>query len=220
MITLLVAGQLAAALAAFSPSPLVGEGGAHRADDGKVRGVLPLAPAPVSPVTNAPRTVAPLTIAGARQSLVGQWRGKLEYRDYQADKWFGLPVEVSVRDGGDGVTLIRTADFDDGPKTGIVRITSVSMLDGAAETTATFRKARKPELSTATLALGAGAKDSTHWTLIETATATDNDRPATLRLTTVRDGGKLVTLKEVDFTDDTKAEWLVRNRTKLERVGD
>ena len=167
-----------------------------------------------------PITVAPVTVAAARQSLVGQWQGKLEYRDYQADKWFGLPVEVSVRDGGDGVTLIRTADFDDGPQTGIVRITSVSMLDGAAETTATFRKARKPELSTATLALGAASKDSTHWTLIETATATDNNRPATLRLTTVRDGGKMVTLKEVDFTDDTKAEWLVRNRTTLERVGE
>ena len=176
-------------------------------------------PAPVSPVTVAPLTIAPLTVAAARQSLVGQWRGKLEYRDYQADKWFGLPVEVSVRDGGDGVTLIRTADFDDGPKTGIVRITSVSLLDGATETTATFRKARKPELSTFTLALGAASRDSTHWTLVESATATDNNRPATLRLTTVRDGEKMVTLKEVDFTDDTKAEWLVRNRTTLERVG-
>ena len=214
MITLLVAAALAAALAAFSPSPLEGEGGAHRADDGRVRSVQPAAPIPT------PRTVAPLTVAGARQSLVGQWRGKLEYRDYQADKWFGLPVEVSVRDGGDGVTLIRTADFDDGPTTGIVRITSVSMLDGAAETTATFRKARKPELSTFILALAPASKDATHWTLIETATATDNDRPATLRLTTVRDGEKMVTLKEVDFTDDTKTEWLVRNRTTLERVGE
>ncbi len=42
--------------------------------------------------------------------------------------------------------------------------------------------------------------------------------PATLRLTTVRDGGKMVTLKEVDVTDDTNAVWLVRNRTTLERV--
>ena len=162
-------------------------------------------------------TPAPLTVASARQSLVGQWQGKLEYRDYQADKWFGLPVKVRVSDGGDGVTLVRTADFDDGPKVGNVRITTVSMLDGASETTATFRKGRKPELATATLALGSTSKDATHWTLVETETATDDDRPATIRLTTVRDGGKLVTLKEVDFTDDTKAEWLVRNRTTLER---
>ena len=167
----------------------------------------------------APLSVAPLTVATARQSLVGDWRGKLEYRDYQADKWFGLPVKIEVRDGGDGVTLIRTADFDDGPKTGIVRITSVSLLDGANETTATFRKGRKPELETAALTLGPASKDAAHWTLVETETATDDERPATIRLTTVRDGGKLVTLKEVDFADDTKAEWLVRNRTTLERVG-
>ena len=164
--------------------------------------------------------LAPLTVAEARQSLVGEWHGELEYRDYQADKWFGLPVKVSVRDGGDGVTLIRTADFDDGPKTGNVRITSVSLLDGKSETTATFRKGRKPELETAALALDGASKDSTHWTLVETETATDDDRPATIRLTTVRDGGKVVTLKEVDFTDDTKAEWLVRNRTTLVRIGE
>ena len=169
---------------------------------------------------------APLTVAQARQSLVGEWRGKLEYRDYQADKWFGLPVKVLVRDGGDGVTLIRTADFDDGPPNlltkapGIVRITSVSLLDGANETTATFRKGRKPELETAALTLGAASKDATHWTLVETEQATDDDRPATIRLTTVREGGKLVTLKEVDFADDTKSEWLVRNRTTLERVAE
>lgn len=175
------------------------------------------APAPTLP---APLTTAPLTLAQARQSLVGQWQGKLEYRDYQADRWFGLPVKVRVSDGGDGVTLIRVSDFDDGPRVGNVRITSVSMLDGASETTATFRKGRKPELAAATLALAPASRDATHWTLIETATATDDDRPATIRLTTTRDGAKLVTLKEVDFTDDMKAEWLVRNRTTLERVGE
>ena len=175
--------------------------------------------APAAPVT------VPLIVATARQSMVGEWRGKLEYRDYQADQWFGLPVEVSVRDGGDGVTMIRTADFDDGPpnssnkSAGIVRITSVSLLNGTNETTATFRKGRKPELATAALTLGGASKDATHWTLVETEQATDDDRPATIRLTTVRDGGKLMTMKEVDFADDAKAEWLVRNRTTLERVG-
>ena len=54
-------------------------------------------------------------------SQVGEWTGKLEYRDYQADRWFGLPMRVSVTDGGDGVTQIRVADFDDGPRVGVVR---------------------------------------------------------------------------------------------------
>ena len=177
-----------------------------------------LAAAALAAQSATPPVAAPPTIASARQSLVGQWQGKLEYRDYQADKWFGLPIKLRVSDGGDGVTLIRAADFDDGPRVGNVRITTVSMLDGAGETSATFRKGRKPELETATLTLSPDSRDATHWTLVETSTGTDNDRPATLRLTTKRDGAKLVTLKEVDFTDDTKAEWLVRNRTTLERV--
>lgn len=168
----------------------------------------------------AVQTPPPLTAAQARQSLIGQWTGKLEYRDYQADRWFGLPVKVRISDGGDGVTLIRVSDFDDGPTTGIVRITSVSMIDGTSETTATFRKGRKPELGTAAVAIDAGSRDSTHWTLVETSAATDDNRPATLRLTTTRDGATLVTVKEVDFSDDAKAEWLVRNRTTLERVGE
>ena len=158
-------------------------------------------------------------IAAARASLVGRWQGKLEYRDYQADKWFGLPVKVEVRDGGDGVTLIRIADYDDGPKTGNVRITTVSMLaaDGTHESSATFRKGRTVELETAALQL-TSAKDASHWTLVETVTATDDDRPATIRLTTTREGDSLMTLKEVDFSDDAKAEWLARNRTTLTAV--
>lgn len=160
-------------------------------------------------------------IAAARSSLIGRWQGKLEYRDYQADKWFGLPVKVEVRDGGDGVTLIRTADYDDGPTTGNVRITTVSMLaqDATKESSATFRKGRAVELQDAALKLSAAA-DAEHWTLVETISGRDDDRPATIRLTTVRNGDSLVTLKEVDFSDDAKAEWLARNRTTLSRAGD
>ena len=92
------------------------------------------------------------------------------------------------------------------------------MLDGASETTANFRKGRKPELATATLALDRASRDATHWTLVETETATDDNRPAILRVTTVRDGDAVVALKEVDFTDDQTATWLTRNRTTLRRV--
>lgn len=158
-------------------------------------------------------------IAAARSSLVGRWQGSLEYRDYQEDKWFGLPVKVEVREGGDGVTLIRTADYDDGPKTGNVRITTVAMLaaDGQHESSATFRKGREVELETAMLRLTAG-RDATHWTLVETIDGRDDDRPATIRLTTTRDGASLVTVKEVDFSDDARVDWLSRNRTTLTAV--
>jgi hypothetical protein len=167
-----------------------------------------------------------VSLSDARNSVVGLWEGKLEYRDYQADKWFGLPVKVSLRDGGDGVTQLRVADFDDGPETGIVRITSVSMLGpkpsesgGVTEYTATFRKGRAAELGSAQLVLAAAA-DAAHWTLVSTETATDDDRPARIRVTTIRDGATLVALKEVDFADDASEAWLVRNRETLRRVGD
>ena len=39
-----------------------------------------------------------------------------------------------------------------------------------------------------------------------------------LRLTTVRNGDAVETLKQVDFLDDDKADWLSRNRTRLTRV--
>ena len=174
----------------------------------------------VSAAISATTTAStPLTPAEARQSLVGHWQGKLEYRDYKANRWFGLPVKVEVRDGGDGVTLIRTADYDDGPTTGNVRITTVSLLaaNGTDETGATFRKGRAVELETVKLSLDGASASNTNWKMIETSSGNDDDRPATLRLTTIRTGNKLVTLKEVNFSDDQKTEWLVRNRTTLER---
>jgi hypothetical protein len=157
-------------------------------------------------------------VAAARASLIGIWAGKLEYRDYSADRWFGLPVTLTVRDAGDGVTHLRTSDFDDGPKVGIVRISSMTLLgkDGVTEYATSFRKGRTPELDTVTLALST-ATDTTHWTLVATRTGRDDNRPALIRETTVRDGDALTTLKEVDFTDDSKAEWLTRNRTTLTR---
>ena len=60
--------------------------------------------------------------------------------------------------------------------------------------------------------------DAEHWTLVEERLGADDDRPARIRETTTRDGASLVTLKEVDFTDDATADWLVRNRTTLSKV--
>ncbi len=175
--------------------------------------ILMVAPSPV--VAEAPAIDLPTAIA----SQLGVWEGKLEYRDYQADKWFGIPVKVKIVDGGDGVTQIRTSDFDDGPRVGIVRITTVSMMDkdGMTEHAATFRKGRKPDLSTATLTI-AQTSDATHWTLVSNSVATDANRPARIRVTTIRNGDAMTTMKEVDFTDDSTETWLQRNRTVLTKV--
>lgn len=157
-------------------------------------------------------------IAAVRRGQVGSWEGKLEYRDYQSDRWFPLPVKVAIEDGGDGTTLIRKADFDDGPARGNVRIITTSMLsaDGGTEYNATFRAGRPAELTACKLQLTGAGVD--RWTLIALRDGEDDDRRARIRETTVRAGQTLTTLKEVDFLDDAGETWITRNRTTLTRV--
>lgn len=163
---------------------------------------------------------APVDVAAARLSLAGKWEGSLEYLDYGANKWFGIPVKTLVEDQGDGVTTIRKSDFDDGPSVGNVRITSVEIYDPAISTvtTGTFRKGRSVELNAYKVRME-GAVDATHWTMVEESLGKDDDRPAKLRLTTTRDGDKIETVKQIDFQDDDKAEWITRNRTRMIRTG-
>jgi hypothetical protein len=169
-----------------------------------------------------PASAMPATVdlATARASLVGKWKGQLEYLDYSANKWFGIPVETVIEDQGDGATTIRKSDFDDGPKVGMVRITTVELFDAAKSivTAGTFRKGRDSSLTTYIVRLDGAPKDLTHWTMIEETKSEDDSRPAMLRLTTVRDGDSIETLKEVDFLDDSKTEWMKRNRTRLKLV--
>lgn len=164
---------------------------------------------------------SPITLAEARASVAGIWQGELQYRDYQADRWFGIPVSVEASIVGDGVTVIRRASFDDGPARGTVYITSVGMLgpDGMTEYAASFRADRPAENGTSVLSL-VEARDAEHWVILSAAEGVDDNRPAHIRETTTRDGDSLVTLKEVDFTDDDVDEWLVRNRIILERAGE
>jgi hypothetical protein len=163
---------------------------------------------------------ASIDLPSARSSMAGVWEGKLEYLDYTANEWFGIPVVTRIEDEGDGATLIRRSQFDDGPPVGIVHITTVELFDAAnAKLTAGgFRKGREPDMMVYKVRFEGEPKDATHWTMIEEADAKDDNRPARLRLTTVRDGAKLQTLKQVDFQDDTNVEWLSRNRTTLTLV--
>lgn len=177
-------------------------------------------PAMVS-AQSAPTPGTAVDVVSARASMTGEWAGTLEYRDYTADRWFGIPVKTRVADQGDGATTIRASDFDDGPKVGNVRITSVELFDAATSSISvgTFRKGRAVEVMAYNVRLDPASRDATHWTMIEEAKGTDDERPATLRLTTVRDGDRIKTIKEVDFLDDDQQVWLTRNRTRLTRSG-
>lgn len=169
-----------------------------------------------------PEQTHPVGIAAARASLNGRWEGTLEYLDYSANRWFGIPVKTYIEDQGDQATTLRRSDFDDGPTTGNVRITSVELFDAAAGTvtTGTFRKGRSIEFYTHALRMEGEAKDTAHWTMVEEVLGKDDDRSALLRYTTTRDGDKIETIKTVDFQDDMAAEWITRNRTRLTRMGD
>lgn len=158
-----------------------------------------------------------IDVGAARASLAGSWVGRLEYLDYTANKWFGIPTKITIEDQGDGATTIRKSDFDDGPKAGNVRITSIELFDSekGSVNVGTFRKGKTPDISNYIVRLEGPAADATHWTMVEEASAQDDNRPAILRITTTRDGDNLVALKQVDFQDDDKIEWLSRNRTVL-----
>ena len=164
---------------------------------------------------------APPGLAELLAATAGDWQGELQYRDYQSNKWEGLPVKVTVQAQRDRVTVLRTAAFDDGPKTGIVYITTVTQVDAATgrESYASFRKGRAPDSGAAQLELGNGPRDLTHWTIIATETRKDGDSLAVVRETTTRNGTSLVTLKEVDPLGDGVAGWQPRNRTVLELAG-
>lgn len=171
-------------------------------------------------LATAPDQQAPVDLAAARASLTGNWEGSLEYLDYGANKWFGIPVKTRIEDQGDGATVIRKSDFDDGPAVGNVRITSVELFDAAAGTvtSGTFRKGKDVSVDTYAVRLDGMPRDAAHWTMIEEVKAEDDNRPAMLRLTTTRDGDKLETLKQVDFLDDDRQDWITRNRARLNKV--
>lgn len=176
--------------------------------------------AALTPALPAAAQEAPaVTLAQARASTAGAWTGELQYLDYQSGEWQGIPLTVTVTLEGDGNTLTRRAAFDDGPKVGMVYITSLSILgaDGTTEYNTAFRAGRTPDLIANTVALAAAAQ-AERWTMLATRDGEDNNRPARIRETTTRDGARMITLKEVDFLDEPGEQWFSRNRTVLERV--
>ncbi|WP_404368921.1 hypothetical protein AB5I39_15700 [Sphingomonas sp. MMS24-J45] len=151
----------------------------------------------------------------------GRWQGELQYRDYQSNTWQGLPMTVTIAAQPDRVTTVRTAQFDDGPKTGIVTITTVNAVDPVAATLsyAAFRRSRPTDTGVEQISAAEAGADATHWKIVTMERRTDGNQVADVRETTTRDGDTLTTLKEVNPVEDGKDEWLPRNRSVLRRVG-
>ena len=180
----------------------------------KIAALLGLAAAPPPGPPLATPSAPALELA-----LAGHWTGTLGYRDYQSNTLFRLKVSTEVRAVGDGVTLVRVSEFDEGPGRTPAFITSASLYDPAASTvtTASLRKGRAVEAATETLRVAAYG-DATHWTVIAEIDGKDDNTPARLRVTEIRDGTWLTATKEV-MPMGTSA-WAFRNVTELVRVGD
>ena len=153
------------------------------------------------------------------RGLVGTWAGALAYRDYQSNARFELPVNTRIELGPDGATFTRLSRFDDGPKTGFVHITTVSLFDkgGAGVTHASFRKDRAVEMwrEEVRVLTHSGPQD---WTLVYHRRGTDGSQPADIRITQTRRGDGLTSLKEVKAPDQPDSAYGFRNETLLKRM--
>ncbi len=156
------------------------------------------------------------TAAELELSLVGHWQGALEYRDYQSDGWLKLPMQTRISVGPDGATVTRLSSFDDGPQTGTVTITTVSLFDkaGTKLSSAVFRKGHAVETASdeARVAQWQGAQ---HWTVVYQRRGLDNHKAADIRITQTRKGPELRAVKEARAVDQPDSAYTFRNQTVL-----
>jgi hypothetical protein len=161
-----------------------------------------------------------LSASSMLAQTAGRWQGELQYRDYQSNTWQSLPMSVAIVAQPDNVTTVRTANFDDGPQTGIVTITTVMLVDPAALTLdyAIFRRNRPTDVGASRIVDVAQGADAFHWSIVTVETRKDGNEVAQVRETTTQDGELLTTLKEVNPAGDNKEVWLPRNRSVLRRT--
>ncbi len=150
--------------------------------------------------------------------LVGHWTGALSYRDFQNDRRYELPVSVRIQAVPDGLSFIRISEFDDGPKTGKVFVTTVSLFDadGQRASQASFRKGRAVETWVEQAEVVAW-QDAENWTVRWHHDGQDNAQPATLRSTQTRRGAQLETTREVKPRGAPDADYRQRNQSRLTR---
>ena len=160
-----------------------------------------------------------LTPEDAFKSLKGHWQGHLSYRDYSQNKWYDLPENKTIEVLADGHTFLETARYDDGP-TGIVYIYTLSAFESDSKTIKSFstRKGRAAVNDQETVSFKGSPASSENFILVFDSEGQDDNRPAHLRTTLTRKGSHYDTLKEVDFTDDNRNEWLVRNTSSLDLI--
>ena len=151
-------------------------------------------------------------------SLKGSWIGALEYRDYQSGQKFELPMTMQISVAADNATITRVSAFDDGPKTGIVYITTISLFDAKTSrgSHAVFRKGRAVDVWTDDAKVTT-YKDTQNWTIVYQHQGTDDSKPADIRITQSRAGSDLIALKEVKSVGTADTAYVFRNQVRLKQ---
>ncbi|MEM6857303.1 MAG: hypothetical protein AAF559_05480 [Pseudomonadota bacterium] len=160
----------------------------------------------------APLPAEPITPQEAFTSLEGVWEGTLSYRDYQSNKMESIPVAVTMLLEPDGQTMVQRFDYTD-PGFQVYVTNLITVKDGLL-TGATARAGRVFETYEKDLTVTAQTLPQ-QWTLVMDDASNDDGRPARIRETMVRSEGTLNVLKEVDYLDDDKEEWIFRNEITL-----
>ncbi|MEO1222282.1 MAG: hypothetical protein AAFY42_13195, partial [Pseudomonadota bacterium] len=154
------------------------------------------------------------TPAQAFTSLEGTWEGTLAYRDYQSDNLETIPVAVDMEALPDGQTMVQRFDYSDPGFQ--VYITNLIAIEDGLLTGATARAGRAFETYEKRISVEEAASN-TQWTAILSSEGSDDNRPAMIRETMVRDGDTVKITKEIDFLDDNTSEWEFRNVVSLAR---
>ncbi|MEM7703548.1 MAG: hypothetical protein AAF251_16540 [Pseudomonadota bacterium] len=160
----------------------------------------------------APLPTDPITPQEAFTSLEGAWSGALTYRDYSSQKLQSIPVALTMETQPDGETMVQRFDYTDPGFQ--VYITNLVTVKGGMLSGATARAGRSFETYEKTVAVTRQAMFD-QWTIVLEDEASDDDRPARIRETMTRAQGTLKVLKEVDYLDDAKEEWIFRNEITL-----
>ncbi|MEM9312408.1 MAG: hypothetical protein AAGA34_13280 [Pseudomonadota bacterium] len=160
----------------------------------------------------APLPEKPITTQEAVASLEGRWEGTLSYRDYGTKRLESIPVAVTMETQPDGETMVQRFDYTD-PGYQVYVTNLITVKDGLLAG-ATARAGRAFETYEKTITVTAQTMPN-QWTVVLDDEFTDDGRPARVRETMRRAEGTLKILKEVDYLDDDKEEWLFRNEIRL-----
>lgn len=154
----------------------------------------------------------PITPQEAFASLEGRWEGTLAYRDYGTKRMESIPVAVNMETQPDGETMVQRFDYTD-PGYQVYVTNLITVKDGLLAG-ATARAGRAFETYEKDAVVTAQAMPQ-QWTLVLSDEFKDDGRPARMRETMRRAEGTLTILKEVDYLDDDKEEWVFRNEITL-----